>query len=332
MTGKTKILNALIKPKSASHFILMPPYGCALLSTLVTIACTKVDKNRIDNPQNNKPPSSPPAVSTTQEPTKSPGNSDSAQQPLHSTETLAGIKESKALCGMAKGQRNADTSTQRQVRLATFNMYGAFSSSLDSLDVRIPMMVNNLSDVQADVIGIQEAEDLDPAGRTIEQLSKTMAEKTGETWYWCFFRSNPSVRLEADVNIGGGGPLALGYSSLIEQNTKKLGQRSWFMGDAILSRLPFGSAGARRISPRVFSEEAACQTTQCKDWARGESRVVVRAEIRLNGRSIHFFNSHFYTNITSESRKSQTQQFSEINAYVNDVFKKKNAPVAVTCD
>jgi hypothetical protein len=73
------------------------------------------------------------------------------------------------------------------------------------------------------------------------------------------------------------------------------------MVDAVLSRLPFVSAGARRISPRVASEAGYYTTEQCRQWATGESRVVVRAEISLPDRSIQLFNSHVYTNITKDS-------------------------------
>ncbi|NBX18002.1 MAG: hypothetical protein EBR09_11610 [Proteobacteria bacterium] len=63
-----------------------------------------------------------------------------------------------------------------------------------------------------------------------------------------------------------------------------------------------------------------------------ESRVVVRAEILLQGRSFHFFNSHFYTNITSSSPQSQVQQAGEVANYVAQTTALKSAPAAVVCD
>lgn len=311
-----------------------PPALILIAFALSLTSCQRGEKNpQPSESQQNKPISSgTPAAD--QNPQNQPDRqkSNAGAPPQHSTKTFSELKESQPLCGQSDGANLADTSAQKQVRFATFNMLGAFSSSLPSLDVRLAMIAKNIFDAQADVIGVQEAEDMTPAGLSIEKLSAALTKLSGETWYWCFFRSNPHVPLEADVNVGGGGPLSVSYARLLEGNTKKLRQNSWFMGDAILSRLPFGSAGARRISPRVLSELPLCQTEQCKSFARGESRVVIRAEILLQDRSFHFFNSHFYTDITPESAKSQTQQAAEISSYVSEVAAKKSAPSALACD
>ena len=52
----------------------------------------------------------------------------------------------------------------------------------------------------------------------------------------------------------------------------------------------------------------------------------------VKGQSLHFFNSHFYTNISSESEKTQIRQVSEIDAYMKDVTATKKAPLLLTCD
>lgn len=259
-------------------------------------------------------------------PTASP-----ALAPVHKTEPLVGVSEANPLCGLSAGNTGVDPSPQRAARFMTQNVYGAFSSSLDSLAARINMLAGVFHKAEADVIGLQEIEDMRPSGLTVEPLAKRLTELTGHTWYWCFFRSNPHAAWESDPNRGGGGPLSAGLA-LIESNARKLNQLSWYMGDAILSRYPFGSAGARRISPRAVTESALCQTDQCRQWATGESRVVIRAEILLQGRSVHFFNSHFYTDITPDSSKSQKQQAKEIAAYMAEVGAVENAPAALTCD
>lgn len=249
----------------------------------------------------------------------------------HSTEPLAGLSEAKPLCGLAPGRKRPNGNKSRLPRISTFNMFGAFSTTLDSMKARIELTATALQKTDSDVIGIQEAEDMIPAGRTIELLGKRMSELTGETWYWCFFRSNPHAALEADPLIGGGGPLSMALAA-IDGNTKKLGQTTWFMGDAILSRYPFASAGARRVKGRVLSEIGKCTTDQCRMWAGGESRIVVRAEIKLPAQKLHFFNSHFYTNITDDSPLSQRNQATEVVNYVNETIAQKNAPAAVACD
>lgn len=254
-----------------------------------------------------------------------------APTPTHKTEPLVGVSEAKPLCGMSSGSKGIDHSAGRPARLMTQNMYGAFSSSLDSLSTRINMLANVLHTADADVIGLQELEDMKPSGLTVQSLAMRMTELTDQTWYWCFFRSNPHAALEKDPNIGGGGTLSAGLA-LIDGNARKLNQLSWSMGDGILSRFPFASAGARRVSSRVLTEWALCQTDQCRQWATGESRVVVRAEIQLQGRTIHFFNSHFYTDITLESPKSQQQQAKDVLTYISEVNTAKNAPAALTCD
>ena len=114
-------------------------------------------------------------------------------------------------------------SAGRQVKIATFNMLGAFANSLDSLKARTALAASEIHKTNADVIGIQEAEDMDPAGLTVSQLAQQMTALSGETWYWCFFRSNPHVPLEADTQIGGGGLGSAGMAA-IDANTKKLGQ------------------------------------------------------------------------------------------------------------
>jgi len=263
-----------------------------------------------------------------------PGQSDgtgSTTVPSHNPVVIQGVNEKQPLCGTQLGKSVADASTNKQVRFATFNMLGVFATSLPSLNARIEQIASNIQKVQADVIGIQEAEDMVPWGNSADVLARRLSELTGENWYWCFFRSNPHAAIEPDVSVGGGGPLSAAYSTQ-DANTKKLAQTTWFMGDAIVSRLPFGSVGARRVSARVLSELPLCTSDRCRSWAAGESRIVMRAEMLLQGRSFHFFNSHFYTNITSESVKSQVRQATQINEYINQVVEKKNAPVAVSCD
>ncbi len=135
------------------------------------------------------------------------------------------MNELQPLCGSALGKAQADTSAGRAVRFATFNMYDAFSTSVQSLKARIEPIALNIQKVQADFVGLQEAEDMDPAGRSAELLSVKLAELTGETWYWCFFRSNPFVPFDSDLNVGGGGPLSAAFSQQ-DGNTKRLAQKT----------------------------------------------------------------------------------------------------------
>lgn len=301
-----------------------------LSSFLALNACQKPDPLINASPAQKQKASE--QVPNTTPPANPPQTSVSTSTPLtHQTAPLQGIKEFQTLCGSSIGVKNTDTSSSRPVRFATFNMYGAFSTSIPSLKARIETMATALSKTDADVIGIQEAEDMMPEGKTVEILARRLSELSKETWYWCFFRSNPHAPGDGDPNPGGGGLLSSALA-LIDGNTKKLNQTSWYMGDAIISRLPFASTGARRISPRVLTEIALCKDDLCRQWATGESRVVIRAEVQLQGRSFHFFNSHFYTNITADSPTSQARQVSEVNQYVNDVLAIKNIPAAITCD
>lgn len=275
-----------------------------------------------------------PGKATPQSTATSPATSEnqqSAQESMHRTETLQGVNESKLLCGVSPGIKLFDMAQGRGVRVATLNLYGAFSSTVDSLKSRIDLHAQNIINANADTIGIQESEDMSPAGMSVEMLARRLSELSGQTWYWCFFRSNPHSPLESDTNAGGGGPLSMAMAA-VDGNTKKLSQSSWFMGDSIVSRFPFASAGARRMARRTLSEYLLCQTEQCRQWAIGESRVVMRVELIAKGQSLHFFNSHFYTNITSDSAKSQTRQAQEVGTYVNDVLAKRFAATVLACD
>ncbi|MEN9824632.1 MAG: hypothetical protein RI953_377 [Pseudomonadota bacterium] len=280
---------------------------------------------------------SPASVKASPQPTNTITPSDNPQlnpapmNSVHRTDPIPGVNELKLLCGTVAGSKVFEQSAGRAVRIATVNMYGAFSSSLDSLKARIELHAQSIVKSKADAVGLQEAEDMLPAGLSVEMLARRLSELSGETWHWCFLRSNPHAPLEGDSTPGGGGPLSAAMAAT-DGNTKKLGLSSWFMGDAIVSRVPFGSAGGRRISGRFASEYLFCQTDQCRQWALGESRVVMRAELMLKGQSLHFFNSHFYTNITSDSAKSQVRQVSEISSYINEVSAKKKSPSLLTCD
>ena len=210
---------------------------------------------------------STPQPTTTSTPVgKNPQVKPSISTFVHNTDPIAGVSESKLLCGVASGGKMFEVPDGRGVRVATVNLYGAFSTTLDSLKARIDLHAQNIINASADAVGLQEVEDMQPAGLSVEMLARKLSELSGETWYWCYFRSNPHAPLEGDSNPGGGGPLSLAMAA-IDGNSKKLGQTSWFMGDAVVSRFPFASAGGRRISKRVASEYLFCQTEQCRQWA-----------------------------------------------------------------
>ena len=172
---------------------------------LAIIACAPVNKGSLSQKKSalpeqitNKPQQSGDGKGT-QDPQNSPPSSTESAL-VHSTQNLAGLLELKPLCGISTGKTAAETSAGRQIRIATFNMLGAFANSLDSLKSRMALAASEIQRSQADVVGIQEAEDMDPAGLTIAQLAQQMTALTGETWYWCFFRGSrkfqaPSARV-----------------------------------------------------------------------------------------------------------------------------------------
>ncbi len=165
------------------------------------------------------------------------------------------------------------------IHVGTFNVLFANGTSNESLDARLPLIVDAIADSEADVVGLQEAELLGSRGYTSERIARGLAAATGDTWSWCFFMANPIVPDTPDTYIGGGNPA----SDPLMPFANSLGESIYRTGLGLVSRYPVVDVGAIRLPRRVVEEIAACGTDQtCALTARFESP---RCDARTRGRS-----------------------------------------------
>lgn len=129
------------------------------------------------------------------------------------------------------------------LRVGTFNVLHGLTEDGDAtLEARLPIQIAQLAASGADVIGLQEVGESANHGRVIERLADGMGAATGDTWYWCWFRTEPHAPGVPDTNAGGGDPVSDMFAQFYNSNDSP-----WYQGAAVLSRYPIIASAAHRL-------------------------------------------------------------------------------------
>lgn len=176
-----------------------------------------------------------------------------------------------------------------------------------------------------DVVGVQEAtrnEVFDSAdeapqkhGLVVQRLAGALAARTGDTWEWCFSRSNPHVPLTPDSQPGGGN--ALDDLAAKFGNTPDPGDFSEGLG--LITRFHIAESRFRHLLPRSY-EAAACVDPDpfCRLDAFFDARQVLWARIATPASGmLDMFTTHIaheVTPLSDTTKMLQVQQAQQIVA------------------
>lgn len=129
------------------------------------------------------------------------------------------------------------------LRIGTFNVLHGLTEDGDAtLEARLPIQIAQLAASGADVIGLQEVSESTNHGRVIERLAEGMGVATGDTWHWCWFRTEPHAPGVPDIGAGGGDPVSDLFAQFYNSNDSP-----WYEGAAVLSRYPIIASAAHRL-------------------------------------------------------------------------------------
>lgn len=205
------------------------------------------------------------------------------------------------------------------LRVATFNvLHGLTADSDKTLGSRVALAVDAIIDSGADVVGAQEVSVTNSHGHVAKRLAQGLMQRTGLSWWWCWFQSNPHFPGEPDLRPGGGGgPL----TELFVANAGT-GNGQFREGVAILSRFPITDSGVRRIAPRSY-EAPACVPPDpfaCNFAAAFDSRSVLRVRIRptAGADELDVYTTHVAHHLTELSPVQKLINVQQVLAYVNE--------------
>ena len=211
-------------------------------------------------------------------------------------------------CGTVRGTTAA--ADDGQLRIGTFNvLHGQTTDGAETLLARIPIQAAELATSGADVIGVQEAMG-DPM--IVEEIGEALVARTGETWHWCWSRSNPHAPLTPDVDEGGGNPVD---TVMVE------GAGGFDEGVGVLSRYPIGDTGTRRLIPRTY-EAPACladpSDPMCALAAAFDARQVLWADVDVPGDDVIVFTTHIAHGLTPLSDTTKRLQIEQVLATIDE--------------
>ncbi len=228
----------------------------------------------------------------------------------------------QALCDERAGSGGADDGA---LRVATYNvLHTQDPEGLATITQRIPMLVSEIANSGADVVGMQEVAKTSvlkhsPAehGLVVDLVAEGLAAATGDTWYWCWFASNPHVPYEPETQPGGGGgPLTELVVSLAAQQT---GNGAEFReGVALLSRFPLRDPQVHRLPLRVH-EAVACippDPIGCNLPAALDSRQVLHAVVEAPDGPFDLYSTHIAHGLTALSDFTKELHIEDAVAFI----------------
>lgn len=230
------------------------------------------------------------------------------------------------LCGVAAPDEATLPTDDGELRVATFNVLHSETDDGDiSLGARLPLLADAIVDSGADIVGAQEVTrniTFDPAaespqkhGLVAQRLAEAIAERTGETWHWCWSLSNPHVPLTPDVDEGGGNPLD--DAAAANGNFPDSGDFS--EGLAIFSRYPIEESRFRRLTPRSYEAPACTEPNPfCPLDATFDSRQVLWARVDAQGGMVDMFTTHIAHHLTDLSDTTKTLQSQQAAAIATE--------------
>lgn len=229
------------------------------------------------------------------------------------------------LCGVAAAPIGATAVTDDGVlKVATLNLLHSETDEGDrSLGERLPLLADAIAQSGADIVGAQEVArnvDFDAKseypqrhGLVVSRFAAAIATRTGQSWQWCWSRSNPHVPLSPDVQVGGGNAL----DDLAAQLGNFPDSGSFSEGVAILTRFKISASKFRRMLPRSY-EAPFCLSGSpfCPLDANFDSRQVLWARvITPRGGGVDMFTTHIahgLTQLSTATKQLQVRQAIEV--------------------
>ena len=227
------------------------------------------------------------------------------------------VQDGAPVCDTASGTGPA-RADDGVLRIATYNVLhtqGRYSD--ETVDRRIELISDALAATGADVAGLQEVTASANHGFVAERIAEGLASRTGESWSWCFFRSNPHLPGEPDSAPGGvGGPISQAIAGVARG-----GDSPWSEGVAIVSRHPISAGAAHRLAPRL-AEAPVCQVENPDNplaipTCAVDTRQILWARIATPCGGFDMFSSHLANDESSASELSRQVQMADALASID---------------
>jgi endonuclease/exonuclease/phosphatase family metal-dependent hydrolase len=228
------------------------------------------------------------------------------------------VLDGTPVCGRAGDGPVARVRSGGSVRVGTFNiLHAQGEDDASNVTRRLPQVLDAMEAANAHVWGLQEVTNNTEHGRIAELVARGLAERTGRTWTWCWFLSNPHAPGEPDVNVGGGGPLSeamAGQASFPEAGDFR-------EGVAIVTSLELTEARSRRLAPRTY-EAPLCVPPDpfgCNLAAAFDSRQVLWARLDAGpAGGIDLFTTHLAHGLTEVSDTTKRIQVEQALATISE--------------
>jgi endonuclease/exonuclease/phosphatase family metal-dependent hydrolase len=161
---------------------------------------------------------------------------------------LPGI-DGTPVCGVEGAGPHAAVPVHGAVRTGTFNiLHAQGEAEVSNVTRRLPQVLDAMAAADAHVWGLQEVTNNSRHGRIAQLIAAGLAERTGRSWSWCWFLSNPHAPGEPDVNEGGGGPLSDQMASV----SSFPAEGDFREGVAVVTSFDITEARSRRLTARGY--------------------------------------------------------------------------------
>jgi hypothetical protein len=189
------------------------------------------------------------------------------------------------LCGGTTANGAPTLPSSSGPRVASYNMLHGLTAEGDrTLEARLAIDVSELATSRVDVVGVQEAEESTKHGLVIARLAAGLASRTHESWYWCWFRTEPHLNGTPDTRRGGGSDFSDQLAKHYNSNESK-----WYEGAAVLSRWPIVASAVHRLpgedpAKRLRSDCPSRSTTRRRSWSATATRRRTQMRSRRSAR------------------------------------------------
>ena len=222
------------------------------------------------------------------------------------------------VCGVAGDGPRSRLPEGAALRTGTYNvLHSQGEQEAWNLTKRLPQLVDAMAAAEAHVWGLQEVTNNDRHGRIAELLAEGLAARTGRSWEWCWFLSNPHVPGEPDLNEGGGGPL----SDAMAEFSSFPAEGDFREGLAVLTSFDITQARSRRLPPRTY-EAVACVPPNplgCNLPATFDSRQLLWTRIDTGPAGpLDLFNTHLAHGLTALSDTTKRVQVEAALATIDE--------------